>query len=424
MKPLIRCKEWTKLSYGPTGRLRGLDDIACILQAWKRETRSDPGPYFDVTPSSITPKFWSGTLETSKFRLEVAPMGADALSEEQFTRLDSNLTAMLAYASSSNSVSSGATLLSYHGNRHEALISAFCQELQLARRKLVLRRYVTKQESLNAPRGRIAFPRQCYESIRRPGMIASEWVALTEDIAENRIFKAVLNLYRPRCSAAIRAKIDACAAELDSVALSNDIANEWTRVRRDRLPDYYLALLKLSEALIDERGSGTLSGDTLAVGEIIFTSRLFEKFISKEVAAVVSAKGLVTNAQSRGTFLCQDNANTGIFELIPDMRVVDSLGCTKMILDAKWKELDHSSKNRGVKREDIYQLLTYGSKYGCKKLYLIYPDVSVKSGAAGHCEKFSAKLGSNVYEIAIVRVPMLGTSLGAASKLLDQVLMD
>lgn len=423
MKLILQCKEWAKLSVGPTGKLHSPDDIISILHAWRQKTGGDPTAYFDVTASSITPKFWSGTLETSKLRLEVAPMGSDILDVTQRANLDANLTAMLAYATSSQSMSSGLALLSKHGNRYEALVAVFCQELQLARRRLVLRRYVTKRESLNAPRGRIAFPSQCYESIRRPGKVASEWVALSEDIAENRIFKAVLNLYRPRCSSGLRAKIDECAAELDGVELSSDIAKEWSRVRADRLPDYYLSLLKLSQMLINGDAAGVLSGDTLAMGEILFTSRLFERYIAKEIAKLASVKGLIASSQSRGTFLCSDENSNGIFELIPDMRISDSAGRTRIILDAKWKELDHGSKNRGVKREDIYQLLVYGAKYKCKDLYLVYPDVSLKTGARGHFDKFSAELGGDTYEIGIARVPMLGGTLSAANNFLRQILL-
>lgn len=423
MKPLIQCKEWSKLSVGSGGKLQGDEDITSILRAWKQKTGRDPAGYFDVTGSAIIPKFWSGTLETSRLRLEVAPMGSDLLGVKQRANLDANLTAMLAYATSSQSVSSGLSHVSEHGNRYEALVSVFCHELQLARRRLVLRRYVTKRESINAPKGRIVFPAQCYESIRRPGMVASEWVSLTEDIAENRIFKAVLTLYRPRCASGLRAKIDECAAELDGVQIPSDVTVEWPRVRTDRLPNDYVELLRLSQMLLNDEGVGVLAGDTLAVGEIIFTSRLFESYVTKEVKHAASVAGLIASSQSRGMFLCSNENDAGIFELIPDMRIVNSAGKTRAVLDAKWKELDQGNRSRGVKREDIYQLLVYGAKYKCEELYLVYPDVSLETGAAGHLEKFSADLGGTLYKIGIVSIPMLGSRLETASSFLRQVLL-
>ncbi|MYN05375.1 hypothetical protein GTP41_25070 [Pseudoduganella sp. DS3] len=422
MKPLVQCKEWSKLSVGKDAKLRSTEDIVSILRSWQVKTGGDPSGYFDVSANSITPKFWSGTLETSRLRLEVAPMGSDILAPGQRTKLDANLTAMLAFATSSQSVSSGAAFLSANGNRYEALVAVFCHELQLARRRLVLRRYITKRESLNAPRGRIAFPDQCYETIRRPGKVMSEWVALTEDIAENRIFKFVLTLYRPRCSSPLRAKIDGCLAELENVQLSNDVSGEWTGVRTDRLPEFYGALLDLSKTLLNEEGSGVLAGETLALGEILFTSRLFERYVMKEVSRISSSQGLSARPQSRGTFLCRDENARDIFELIPDMRLVDSHGKTKMILDAKWKELDHANRNRGIKREDIYQLLVYGGKYECRDLLLVYPDISLKTGAIGHYEKFSVDFGGGAYNIGVVRVPMLAQSLTLTSDFLRHVL--
>lgn len=423
MKPVVKCNEWAKLSFGPNGKLKSVDDIASILLAWRQRTGGDPSGYFDVRPNCITPRFWSGTLETARLRLEVAPMGADLLDVSQRAKLDANLTEMLVFATSSQSVSSGVALLSGNGNRYEALVSAFCQEFRLARRRLVLRRYVTKTDSLNAPRGRISFPRQCYESIRRPGMVASEWVALTEDIAENRIFKSVLSLYRPRCSSAIRAKIDASLAELDGVQLPSDLASEWPRIRTDRLPADYITLLELSKMLLDGEGSGVLSGDTLAMGEIIFTSRLFERYVTKQVTRIAADIGLTANSQSKGTFLCKDDNDGNLFELIPDLRLVDAAGKTSIILDAKWKELDYKNRNRGINRDDIYQLIVYGGAYRCSDLVLLYPDVSLKTGAYGHHEKLSVNFGSADYKIRIVRLPMLGNDLKLAGEFLRQVLV-
>lgn len=422
MKPLVHCNEWTKLSFGANGKLHKAEDIASILRAWRQRTGGDPSGYFDVRSNSITPKFWSGTLETPTLRLEVAPMGADALDGSQRAKLDANLAEMLAFATSSQSVSSGTAHLSKNGNRYEALVSVFCQEIRLARRQLILRRYVTKTASLSAPRGRIAFPRQCSESIRRPGKVASEWVALTEDIAENRIFKAVLSLYRPRCSAGLRAKIDESLAELDAVQLPSDLRNEWSHVRMDRLPTYYTALLELSKILLDDQGSGVLSGETLALGEIIFTARLFERYITKELIRLAPSKNFTANSQSRGTFLCSGDDERKLFELIPDLRLTDTTGKTRMIIDAKWKELDHSKRNRGISREDIYQVIAYGGAYRCSELRLIYPDMSSKTGAEGHYETLSADFNGVQYNIGIVRIPMLAVNLNDTTKFLSQVL--
>lgn len=228
------------------------------------------------------PKFWTGTLESDTLVLEVVPIGANQLRPEERSRLDNSLSAMLATALSAQSITAGLASLSADGNRYEALLEVFCDELQLARRRQVIRRYVSTTDSLPSPRGRISFPSQCYESIRRPGRFASEWVSLTEDVPENRIFKEVLLRYRPRCSARMRGRVDLCLSEFDSVDASRDHRLEWARIRTDRLPPIYHSLLRQSKALLDEEGVGVFVGEKLATAEIVFTSRLFEQFVAKE----------------------------------------------------------------------------------------------------------------------------------------------
>lgn len=207
MKRLLQCEEWSRLRVGRGLELETFDDLTTILSAWKRNTGVDPSGYFDIRSDALMPKFWSGTLDTPKFTLEVS-IGSTALGDTMRARLDSSISAMLATATSSQSMSAGIASLSGDGGRYDALLGVFCDELRLARRRQVLRRYVSVRESVPSPKGRIAFPSQCYESIRRPGRFSSEWVALTEDIPENKIFKEVLVRYRPRCSANIRGKID------------------------------------------------------------------------------------------------------------------------------------------------------------------------------------------------------------------------
>jgi hypothetical protein len=284
MKRLLQCEEWSRLRIGRGLELETFDDLTSILSAWKRNTGGDPSAYFDIRSDALIPKFWSGTLDTPRFLLEVSPIGSMALGGAMRARLDASISAMLASATSSQSLSGGVASLSGDGGRYDALLGVFCDELQMARRRQVLRRYVSARDSLPSPKGRIAFPSQCYESIRRPGRFSSEWVALTEDVPENRIFKEVLLRYRPRCSSNIRGKIDLCLSELDMVNSAGDCRLEWSRIRTDRLPSNYLSLLKQSRSLLDGDGAGVFSGETLATSEIVFTSRLFEHYVAKELA--------------------------------------------------------------------------------------------------------------------------------------------
>ncbi|MFT0532443.1 McrC family protein [Castellaniella hirudinis] len=424
MKRLLRCEEWSKLRVGPGLELESLEELSSIVTAWKHSTGEQPDAYFNILPNALVPRFWTGTLETALLILEVAPIGANLLGPEARSRLDTSLSAMLATAMSAQSMAAGLAPLSSDGSRHEILLEVFCNELQLARRRQVIRRYISISDNLPAPRGRISFPSQCYESIRRPGRFASTWVALTEDVPENRIFKKVLLHYQPRSSAWIRGRIDLCLSELDSVDASGDHRLEWAKVRADRLPPIYHSLLQQSKALLDEEGAGVFAGERLATSEIIFTSRLFEQFIAKELAWISPSTGLVSKAQGRGTFACSHGDGKGIFELVPDIRLIDKYGKTALIVDTKWKSLDMRKRQLGISREDVYQVLTYGSRFNCLDIVLMYPDVTNETGKTGYYQKLESVLGGRQYSIHIVKVPLLASTLIVVRDLLKKLLKE
>ena len=422
MKRLLQCEEWSKLRVGPGLELHSFEELTSVLDGWKQATGESPDAYFEILPRALVPKFWTGTLETKPLTLEVAPIGAMALRPELRRRLDASLSAMLATAMSAQSMTAGLASLSADGSRFESLLEVFCSDLQLARRRQILRRYVSCSDSLSSPRGQIAFPSQCYESIRRPGRFASEWVALTEDVPENRIFKEVLLRYRPRCSARVRGLIDLCLSELDAVDAAGDHRLEWARVRTDRLPAIYHSLLKQSKALLDEEGVGVFVGERLSTAEIVFTSRLFEQFIAKEFAWLSSSSGLIAKSQGRGTFACSHGDGKGAFELIPDVRLTDSHGKTSLIIDTKWKFLDIQKRNLGISRDDVYQILVYASRFKCSDVVLLYPDVTNNTGESGYYQKFESDLGSRKCTVHVAKIPILAATLLETRRFLRQLL--
>lgn len=422
MKRLLQCEEWSKLRVGPGLELKSLEELASIISAWKYNTGEEPDAYFNILPGALIPKFWTGTLQTEFLVLEVAPIGTNMLLPDARSCLDSNLSAMLATARSAQSVTAGITSLSTDGGRHDILLEMFCNELQLARRRQVIRRYASASDSLPSPKGRISFPSQCYESIRRPGYFASTWVALTEDVPENKIFKKVLLKYRSRCSPKIQSRIDLCLSELDAVNAAGDHRLEWAKIRADRLPSIYHSLLRQSKALLDDEGVGIFSGQKLATAEIIFTSRLFEQFIAKELSWISPTAGLISRSQSHGTFVCSRNDGSGIFELIPDARLIDNRGRTALIIDTKWKSLDMSKRNLGVSREDIYQVLTYGSRFNCSDVMLLYPDITAETGKSGYYQRFESTLNDQQHYVHVVKIPLLTSTFSTTRDFLRNLL--
>ena len=62
------------------------------------------------------------------------------------------------------------------------------------------------------------------------------------------------------------------------------------------------------------------------------------------------------------------------FHMKPDIALVRA-GEVRFVLDAKWKKINGDSEDpkHGISQDDVYQLYSYGRKFGCAKVALIYP---------------------------------------------------
>lgn len=404
MKQHILCEEWQPLPIGQFDGLQDKNDVELLLRTWHSKTGLSPKAFFDRRHDSLVPKSWSGTIDTPRLKLEVSPIGTSRLNQAEKELLDRNLSHMLAWSFSSSAFS-GLAEISISGYRHEALLSHFCNELLLARRKQVLRRYTTCSDSLLIPKGRISFPAQCYETIRRPNKFICNWVSLTEDTPENRIFKETLRVYKNRCSATLRGKVDFCLSEMDPVSPISDLNSELTKVRIDRLQEYYKNLILISTALLQGKGCGIFLGNFLATSQILFTASLFEKYTAKVFSKISSPHGFVSKVHPRGAFLFHREQGNA-FEQIPDILLSNFSGENKVIIDTKWKSIDVRKKNCGIDNNDLYQVITYAMHYNCKSIALIYPDLTAETGTSGIIEQINLNLNSQL-KIFVAKVPLL-----------------
>ena len=63
------------------------------------------------------------------------------------------------------------------------------------------------------------------------------------------------------------------------------------------------------------------------------------------------------------------------FHMRPDIALVQSDDNVRFVLDAKWKTIDGDGKDpkHGISQDDVYQLYSYGRRFGCATVALIYP---------------------------------------------------
>lgn len=389
-------------------------ELEQIYSKWRTRTGTDPGSYFDLRGNVLIPKNWTGVAPGDDVQLEVSPIGSLELNASERSVLDRNITLMLESSLTGGSLEMAEGDLVHSGDRTHVLLQAFCRALGKARRRQVIRKYTPTRMATRCTRGRTVFPAQVFETIRRPGYFVSEWVALDEDTAENRFIKAVLSRFRPRVSGLLRYKLEEMLCDFDNVARTSSPEVEWRRIRFDRLPREYVILLKLGKALIDGEAPGLLSGMTDATAEIVFTARVYEEFVASEISRVASARGYRAEAQPRGQYFGKWESGAyrhrPVFELIPDIQLHKSgpspVSC---VIDTKWKRLIPSSPQYGISLDDIYQVVTYASRFGHKHAILAYPWIGNGDPLGGTAQYITLPMWSDTgnVRVTIIFVPML-----------------
>lgn len=96
---------------------------------------------------------------------------------------------------------------------------------------------------------------------------------------------------------------------------------------------------------------------------------LFERYITGLVKQVTEYAVYQQHKEYR--LLVNEHNGNDIFQLKPDI-VVDN-GKTQIIMDTKWKSLTSGNRS-GVKREDLFQMYAYLTRYErAKTAILLYP---------------------------------------------------
>lgn len=408
LRRTIKCEEWAKVlvddKSGPISRV----DLRAIFAAWKGSTQTDPQKYFDVGPNFVSPKFWSGTLHCGGFILEVSPPGALNLCTTDRSALERNLSEMLASVVGGASMSATVGGLSTNGSNAETLLQAFCKAFHVARRRRVIRSYVSATEQGPTLTGRLSFPKQAILDVASPGVFVSTSIQFSEDTPENRLIASVLRRFRPVCSPSTRRHIDACLGELGVISDGIDVVREWQRIRFDRLSVEYKTLLRQARALLDGNFAGLLEGEVFATSEIVFTARLFERYVAQELAGTISELGCEMVAQARGSYLCRTLGGQKAFEVIPDI-LVRRCGQFIAVVDTKWKKLQPERKGFGISPEDIYQSLTYAAHFGCAKAALVFPNMSPVTGSSMLYGSLQSHLRGQAYDVDVIGLPMLSS---------------
>ena len=120
-----------------------------------------------------------------------------------------------------------------------------------------------------------------------------------------------------------------------------------------------------------DHGLATFSGKHVNQALLFPMEEVFEDYVADGFRRYQRDYRVRTQGPQKA-FVRIDGA--GAFHMKPDIALVRS-DEVRFVLDAKWKEINGDGKDRkhDISQADVYQLYSYGRKFGCATVALIYP---------------------------------------------------
>ena len=243
----------------------------------------------------------------------------------------------------------------------EIFISMFLCELEALVKKGIKSDYVALEENLKFLKGKLNINEQIKRNSIHKERFYVGYSEFLSDIKINQIIKTTLKfLYKKSNSSKNQQKIRELLFIFDEVSMCEDYKNFFVKLVINRQVKYYEQTLLWCKIFLLGNSFTPHKGDDLAFALLFDMNALFESYVGN----FIKKKREDVSLQHSEKHLIEDPKS---FKLRPDIFLKD-----KFIADTKWKII----KSRDdISQADLYQLYTYGKKYECGKLYLIYPKI-------------------------------------------------
>ncbi|EGT3616533.1 ATP-dependent helicase [Clostridium perfringens] len=261
----------------------------------------------------------------------------------------------------------------YKQSLNEILAYLFSKKLQRELTKGVYGEYVYVEENINSLKGSLLVREQIKNMASCNSKAFCRYEEFSMDNKLNRIFsyfvKILMRNIRNKETLKLLRFSEAVLGDVDEKSLSlNDVKS----YRFNRLNQRFEEAFTLGKMIaLGESSLGTLGGNK-AYSILFKMNEIFELYIGKLLEQLLQEE-TVHMQHSKYKLLINEETNKGVFKLIPDI-VIEKNEEESIILDTKWKSVSSSYNRHGVKREDLYQMYAYLTRYkNVSTVILLYP---------------------------------------------------
>jgi 5-methylcytosine-specific restriction enzyme subunit McrC len=248
----------------------------------------------------------------------------------------------------------------------------------------VERTYVQKEEALRVIKGRWQLERQLTQHPHVKHIFDVAYDEFSPDTPLNRVFRFVVERLllrtRDRQNQRLLRDLHQWLSKVEGISRVSQAHLE--AIHFTRLNERFRPAFNLARLFIENRAFQLSAGLQRTFAFVFDMNRLFEEFVYRFIEChrrrVLPSgwRGLrITYKMSGHTIYLAEKLpdRQQMFRLIPDILFSRRSGQPILVADAKYKQLDKGSRQRGVSERDVYQMLAYTTRLDCSNTVLVYP---------------------------------------------------
>ena len=338
-------------------------------------------PFIKHYGDKLQVKNYVGIIETPCGTcIEVLPKIYKNETEEEQRKSKELLWKMLSVVYDLKSLEATEASLEKHSGRLiDILISAFLKIVSSIVHRGLRSDYVRIQAERHFIKGRLRVNQQLRQPLSKQHKFQIEYDCFLPNRPENRLLKTALQkVLKWTLDSDNQRHIRQLLLHFDDIPTSTQAKQDLMSWSTQRDMVYYQTAKPWVELIITEQTPWFNKGSWQGISLLFPMETLFEKYVAKQLK-----KQLVNNFELRtqlnNKYLVKHKTKQKekpLFQLKPDLAIQHRQNNKLLlILDTKWKLLDISSYQYGLKQSDFYQLFAYGHQYleGKGDLVLIYP---------------------------------------------------
>ena len=246
-------------------------------------------------------------------------------------------------------------------------VRLFLEDLLRLTKRGLARHYQPVEDNLPCLRGRVQFAEHIRRNVANGARFYCEFDEFTADRPVNRLIHTTIRRLLAAAHPDHRQLLHQLRIFFADVPLSDRPEIDWQRRRIDRSMRHYDTVMAWVGLFLSNDGLATYAGEYVNRALLFPMEEVFEDFL---VAAFRSHRQeYVVQAQAPQKAFATTHGESA-FTMKPDITLMQE-DDVAFVLDAKWKRIE--DPERHIAQSDVYQLYSYGRKYGCPAVALLYP---------------------------------------------------